>query len=368
MKRRQFFGAATAVGAGSLVSAALPMPALAQSNPKVSWRMTSAFPNSLDTLYGAAKLLSKYVSDATDGNFTVDVFAAGEIVPPAQIADAVMSGSVEAAHTASYYYWGKDPAWQLPTTMPFGLNARAMNAWFYYGGGNDICGDFFAAQGITAFPAGNTGAQMGGWFRKEINTVADFQGLKFRMGGFAGAIMQKLGVIPQSQPGGQIYEALEKGTIDAAEWVGPYDDEKLGFVKVAPYYYYPGWWEGSAALHAMFNKAKFEALPPGYQAALKTACQAVNLDMTAHYDFVNATAIKQAVADGAKLRPFSPEILAACLKATEDIYAEMSAKSPTFGKMLNSLNAFRKDYYLWTQVSEYPFDAFMMGQQRAGAL
>ena len=368
MKRRQFFGSAAAAGVGSVAAAAFPMPALAQSAQRSSWRMTSSFPNSLDTLFGAAKLLSKYVSDATDGNFTIDVFAAGEIVPPAQVADAVMSGSVEAAHTASYYFWGKDPAWQLPTTMPFGLNSRGMNAWFYYGGGNDICNEFFAAQGITAFPAGNTGAQMGGWFRKEINTAADFQGLKFRMGGFAGAIMQKLGVIPQSQPAGQIYEALEKGTIDAAEFVGPYDDDKLGFVKVAPYYYYPGWWEGSAALHAMFNKAKFDALPPAYQAVLKSASQAVNQDMQAHYDLVNATAIKAVVAEGAKLRPFSPEILAACWKATEDTYTEMSAKSPTFGKMLTSLKAFRKDYYLWTQVSEYPFDAFMMSQQRAGAL
>ncbi len=363
MKRRHFFGAATAAAATGLA-----MPALAQATPKVSWRMTSAFPNSLDTLFGAAKLLSKYVSDATDGNFAIDVFAAGEIVPTAQAADAVASGSVEAAHTASYYYWGKDPAWQLPTTMPFGLDSRAMNAWFYYGGGNEICDEFFAAQGITAFPAGNTGAQMGGWFRKEINTVADLQGLKFRMGGFAGAIMQKLGVIPQSQPAAQIYEALEKGTIDAAEFVGPYDDDKLGFVKIAPYYYYPGWWEGSAALHAMFNKQKFDALPPAYQAVLKAASQAVNLDLQAHYDFVNTTAIKAVVAEGAKLRPFSPEILAACWKATEDTYTEMSAKSATFGKMLDSLKAFRKDYYTWTQVAELPFDTYIAQQQRAGTL
>jgi TRAP-type mannitol/chloroaromatic compound transport system substrate-binding protein len=368
MKRRQFFGAATAATVGSVAASAFPMPALAQANPKVSWRRTSAFPNSLDTLYGAAKLLGQYVADATDGNFTIDVFAAGEIVPPAQIADAVMSGSVEAAHTASYYYWGKDPAWQLPTTMPFGLNSRGMNAWFYYGGGNEICDEFFAAQGIVAFPAGNTGAQMGGWFRKEITKPEDFQGLKFRMGGFGGAILQKLGVIPQSQPAAQIYEALEKGTIDAAEFVGPYDDEKLGFVKVAPYYYYPGFWEGSAALHAMFNKGKFDALPAAYKAILKSASQAVNLDMQARYDFDNSRAIKAVVAEGAKLQPFSPEILAACWTATEDTYAEMSAKSPTFGKMLDSLKAFRKDYYLWTQVSEYPFDAFMMTQQRAGAL
>jgi TRAP-type mannitol/chloroaromatic compound transport system substrate-binding protein len=363
MKRRQFFGAATAAAATGLA-----MPALAQGTPKVQWRMTSAFPNSLDTLFGAAKLLAQYVSEGSDGNFTLDVFAAGEIVPTAQAADAVMAGTVEAAHTASYYYWGKDPAWQLPTTMPFGLNARGMNAWFYYGGGNDICDQFFGGQGIVAFPAGNTGAQMGGWFRKEIKTPADFQGLKFRMGGFAGAIMQKLGVIPQSQPAAQIYEALEKGTIDAAEFVGPYDDDKLGFVKVAPYYYYPGFWEGSAALHAMFNKAKFEALPKSYQTLLRSASQAVNLDMLAHYDAVNATAIKKVVAAGAKLAPFSPEILAACWKATEDTYAEMSAKSATFKTMLDSLKAFRKDYYLWNQVAEAPFDSFMMSQQRANAL
>ena len=368
MKRRQFFGAATAAGVGSVAAAAFPMPALAQANPKVNWRMTSAFPNSLDTLFGAAKLIAQYVSDATDGNFAIEVFAAGEIVPQPQAADAVAAGTVEAAHTASYYYWGKDPTWQLPTTAPFGLDARGMNAWFYYGGGNDLANSFFNAQGITAFPAGNTGAQMGGWFRKEINSVADFQGLKFRVGGFAGLILQKLGVIGQSQPAAQIYEALEKGTIDAAEFVGPYDDDKLGFVKVAPYYYYPGWWEGSAALHGMFNKAKFEALPPAYQAALKTACQAVNLDMLAHYDAVNAVAIKKLVAAGAKLRPFNADILKACYDATNQTYDEISAKNANFKAMIESIKAFRKDYYLWTQIAEYPFDTFMMQQQRANAL
>ncbi len=363
MKRRQFFGAATAVAATSLA-----MPAIAQSSPQVSWRMTSAFPNSLDTLFGAAKQLAQYVSDATDGNFKIDVFAAGEIVPQPQAADAVASGSVEAAHTASYYYWGKDPTWQLPTTMPFGLDARSMNAWFYYGGGNDLANQFYNAQGIVAFPAGNTGAQMGGWFRKEINTVEDLQGLKFRVGGFAGKVLQKLGIIPQAQPAAQIYEALEKGTIDAAEFVGPYDDQKLGFVKVAPYYYYPGWWEGSAALHAMFNKAKFDALPPAYQAILKVASQAVNLDMLAHYDMVNTSAIRSLVGAGAKLRPFSPEILKASYDATNQTYDEISAGNPTFKAMLESMKAFRKDYYTWAQVADYPFETFMVQQQRAGTL
>ena len=363
MKRRHFFGAATAAAAGGLA-----MPALAQATPKVSWRMTSAFPNSLDTLFGAAKLLAKYVSDATDGNFAIDVFAAGEIVPTAQAADAVMSGTVEAAHTASYYYWGKDPTWQLPTTLPFGLDGRGMNAWFYYGGGNDLCNAFFNTQGITAFPAGNTGAQMGGWFRKEINTPADFQGLKFRMGGFAGKIMQKMGVIPQSQPAAQIYEALEKGTIDAAEFVGPYDDGKLGLVKVAPYYYYPGWWEGAAALHGMFNKAKYDALPPAYQSILQSACQAVNLDMQAHYDFVNTSAIKSVVAAGAQLRAFSPEILKAGFDATNAVLADLSASNANFAKILQSIRAFRKDYYVWLQVAELPYNAFIVQQQRANAI
>ena len=363
MKRRQFFGAATAVAATSLAA-----PALAQAAPKVSWRMTSSFPNSLDTLFGAPKTLAKYVSDATDGNFTIDVFAAGEIDPAGQAADAVMSGTVEAAHTASYYYWGKDPTWQLPTTVPFGLDARGMNAWFYHGGGNDLCNAFFATQGITAFPAGNTGAQMGGWFRKELNSPADFQGLKFRVGGFAGLILKKLGIIGQAQPAAQIYEALEKGTIDAAEFVGPYDDEKLGFVKVAPYYYYPGWWEGSATLHAMFNKAKFDALPPAYQSILQAACEAVNLDMLAHYDMANTTAIKSVVAAGAQLRPFNAEIMKACYDATNEVYAELSASNAPFKTILDSILAFRKDYYVWTQVAELPFTTFLVQQQRAGKL
>ena len=363
MKRRQFFGAASAVAATSLAA-----PALAQSSPKVAWRMTSSFPNSLDTLFGAPKTLAKYVSDATDGNFTIDVFAAGEIMPAGQAADAVIAGTVEAAHTASYYYWGKDPTWQLATTAPFGLDARGMNAWFYYGGGIDLCNEFFATQGIVAFPAGNTGAQMGGWFRKEISSPADFQGLKFRVGGFAGLILKKLGIIGQSQPAAQIYEALEKGTIDAAEFVGPFDDQKLGFVKVAPYYYYPGWWEGSAAIHAMFNKAKFEELPPAYQTILKTACQAVNLDMTAHYDNVNTTAIKELVGAGAQLRPFSQDILKACFDATNEVYAELSASNASFKKILDSIMAFRKDYVVWQQIAELPFSTFLVQEQRAGKL
>ncbi len=368
MDRRSFFTKASAAGVGAAAAATLVAPAIAQSNPKVTWRLTSSFPKGLDTIYGGAETLSKYLSEATDGNFTIDVFAAGELVPALQAADAVTAGTVEACHTVSYYFWGKDPTWALFAAVPFSLNARGINAWHYHGGGIDLANEFYATQNIYALPGGNTGVQMGGWFRKEINTVADLEGLKMRVGGFAGSILTKLGVIPQQLPGGEIYQALEKGTIDAAEWVGPYDDEKLGFQKVAPYYYYPGWWEGGPTVHFMFNKAKYEELPANYKALLHTASQAADANMLQKYDYLNPTAIKKLVADGAQLRPFSQEILSACFDASNEVYAEMEAANPMFKKVWDSIKAFRKDHYLWAQVAEYNYDTFMMTQQRAGKL
>ena len=318
MDRRSFIRKAGVTGAGAAVAATtLAAPAIAQSNPKVTWRLTSSFPKSLDTIYGGAETFSKMLSEATDGNFTIQVFAAGEIVPGLQAADATTAGTVEACHTVAYYYWGKDPTWALGAAVPFALNARGMNAWHYHGGGIDLFNEFLGTQGLVGFPGGNTGVQMGGWFRKEINTVADLQGLKMRIGGFAGKVVEKLGVVPQQIAGGDIYPALEKGTIDAAEWVGPYDDEKLGFQKVAPYYYYPGWWEGGPTVHLMFNKAKYDELPAAYKSLLRTAAHAADADMLQKYDYKNPAAIKSLVANGAQLRPFSPEILAACFEQVE---------------------------------------------------
>ena len=361
MKRREFFKSATAVAAGTAAAATLAAPALAQSTPKISWRLASSFPPGLDTIYGGGETLAKYVSEATDGNFTIDVFGAGELVPPFEVVDAVSAGTVELCHTVGYYFSGKDVAWAALSAIPFSLNARGMSAWYYHGGGIDITNEFFDSYGIVGFPCGNTAAQMGGWFRKEINTVADLEGLKMRVG-FAGSILTKPGVIPQ------IYNALEKGTLDAAEWVGPYDDEKLGFQKVAPYYYYPGWWEGGPTVHALFNKEKFEELPPAYQSLLRTACQATSNDMLAKYDYVNPTAIKKLVAAGAQLRPFSPEIMEASFKASNEAYAEFEQTSPAFKTIWDSIKAFRKDHYLWNQIAELNYDAFMQAQQRAGTL
>ncbi|MCE5974583.1 TRAP transporter substrate-binding protein [Sinirhodobacter sp. WL0062] len=367
MDRRSFIRKG-ALGGAAAAAASVASPALAEDLPEVTWRLTSSFPKSLDTIYGAAETMAKYVSDMTGGKFKIQVFAGGEIVPGLQAMDAVSNGTVEACHTASYYYWGKDPTFAFGTAVPFGLNMRLQNAWFYYGGGNDLLNEFYGTYNITAFPCGNTGAQMGGWFRKEINTVQDLNGVKMRIGGFGGAVLQKLGGVPQQIAGGDIYPALEKGTIDATEWVGPYDDEKLGFYKVAPYYYYPGWWEGGACLHAMFNNDAYNKLPEAYKVALTAACQAANLDMMASYDWKNPAALKSLMANGAQLRPFTPEVLQACFNAAQEVYAEITAANPAFKKIYDSQWAFRKDAYLWMQLSEYNYDTFMMIQQRSGTL
>jgi len=368
LDRRSFITKAGLAGAGAAAATTLAAPAIAQSNPKITWRLASAFPKSLDTIYGGGEVFSKMVSEATDGNFQIQVFAAGEIVPGLQAADAAAAGTVEAAHTVTYYSWGKDPTYALGAAVPFALNARGMNAWQYHGGGIDLFNEFLATQGLVGFPGGNTGVQMGGWFRKEINTVADLKGLKMRIGGFAGKVVEKLGVVPQQIAGGDIYPSLEKGTIDAAEWVGPYDDEKLGFQKVAPFYYYPGWWEGGPTVHVLFNKGKFDELPAAYKSLIRTAAQAEDANMLQKYDYLNPTALRNLVANGAQLRPFSQEILSACFDSANEVYAELTAANATFKKIWDSITAFRKDYYLNMQIAEYNYDTFMMIQQRANKL
>jgi TRAP-type mannitol/chloroaromatic compound transport system substrate-binding protein len=356
-------------GAGlGLAASGIAAPAIAQSAPEVTWRMTSSFPKSLDTIFGAAETFAKFVAEATDNKFKIQVFPAGEIAPGLEAANEVGKGSVEMCHTASYYYWGKDPTFAFATAVPFGLNSRMQNAWMYHGGGIDLMNEFYAGHQLYALPCGNTGAQMGGWFRKEINSVADLSGVKMRIGGFGGKVIARVGVVPQQIAGGEIYPSLEKGTIDAAEWVGPYDDEKLGFQKVARYYYYPGWWEGGAMLHAMVNLTKWNELPPSYQAVIRAASQAANCDMQARYDFLNPAALRRLVAGGAQLRPYPQDVMEACFKAAQETYVEISAENAAFKKIHDAMMAVRADEYLWFQLSEYSFDTFMMGQQRKKAI
>jgi TRAP-type mannitol/chloroaromatic compound transport system substrate-binding protein len=355
MKRRKFLQVA---GAG-LAASTIAKPAIAQSMPEIKWRMTASWPKSLDTLWGGCELMAKAVAEATDNKFQIQPFAAGEIVPGLQALDAASNGTVEMGHTASYYYFGKDPTFAFGTSVAFGPNQRLNQAWMQ-AGGMDLLNEFYKKYNVIALLAGNTGCQMGGWFRKEIKEVSDLNGLKMRIGGFPGRVLQKLGAVPQQIAGGDIYPALEKGSIDAAEWVGPYDDEKLGFYKVAPHYYYPGWWEGGSMLFTFVNLAKWNELPKAYKAVLEQAGHYANSWMMAKYDSSNPQALKRLVAAGAKLHPFSPAIMEACLKAANDLHREVSAENADFKKVLDSMTAFRNDGYLWWQVAEYSYDSFMI--------
>ena len=360
MKRRQFLKAAGVGVAASAVAA----PAVAQSTPTLKWRLTTSWPKSLDTLYGGAELFAKAVGEATDNKFQVQCFAAGEIVPGLQVVDAVQNGTVEMGHTASYYYFGKDPTFAFGTSVSFGPNQRLNQGWFMLGGGKEVLNEFYAKYNQIALLCGNTGCQMGGWFRKEINSVDDLKGLKFRIGGFPGRVLQKLGAVPQQIAGGDIYPALEKGTIDAAEWVGPYDDEKLGFYKVAPHYYYPGWWEGGSMLFTFVNLDKWNALPKFYQAALEQAAHYANNWMIAKYDSANPAALRRLIANGTKLHGFSPPIMEACFKAAKELHSEIAATNPSFKKVYESMTDFTTNGYQWFQVAELGYDSFMVRHSR----
>jgi len=357
MKRRDLLKATAAAG---LAGAALARPAIAQSSPKFQWRLTSSFPKSLDTIYGTAQTFAKLVSEATDGNFQIQTFAAGEIVPGLQALDAVSSGSVECAHTPVYFYIGKDPTLGFGTCVPFGLNARLQQSWWDFQGGDALVNEALAKFNAYSIPCGNSGTQMGGWFRKEIKTVDDLKGLKFRIGGMGGQVLARLGVVPTQIAPGDVYPALERGTIDAAEFVGPYDDEKLGLSTVAKYYYYPGWWEGGAMLHLCMNTAKWNELPKHYQAIVRQACHAANNWMIAKYDSVNAPALKRLLGKGTELRAFPVATMDAAFKAANEYYAEIAATNPLFKKTLESYMAFRGEQYLWWQVGDYAFDSYMV--------
>jgi len=354
VERRSFLKKAAA----GVAAAGVAAPAIAQPQPSIQWRLAASWPKSLDTLYGGAELVARRVGEITDGKFTIRAFAAGEIVPALQVLDAVQAGTVELGHTATYYYFGKDPTFALGTSVCFGMNTRQNNAWWHFGGGREAMEPLFKEYGCVAIPAGNTGCQMGGWFRKEIKSVADLKGLKFRIGGMAGLILAKLGVVPQLIGGPDIYPALEKGTIDAAEWVGPYDDEKLGFNKVAQHYYYPGFWEGGPTLLTLVNEKKWNELPKSYQAALIAACGEANAWMPAKYDAQNPPALRRLIGGGTKIHPFPRSVLEAAEKASYELYEELKAKSKHWARVYPEWKKFRDEQYLWFRVAESTFDNY----------
>jgi TRAP-type mannitol/chloroaromatic compound transport system substrate-binding protein len=355
MERRSFIRQ-TGI-AGVLAAGAAPAVVHAQAN--VRWRMASSFPKSLDTIYGGGEVFAKKVGEMTGGKFQISVHAGGELMPPLGVLDGVQAGTVECGHTVPYYYFGKDPTFAIGASIPFGLNSRQMSSWMMEGNGLKLMREFYSNYNFINFPCGNTGAQMGGWFRKELKSLADMKGLKFRIGGFAGKIIERLGGVPQNLPGGEVYQALEKGTIDAAEWVGPYDDLKLGFYKVAPFYVYPGWWEGGPQVDMFINKKAWDGLSPEYKAIVEAASTYTHMDMQAKYDGRNPAALKQLVANKTKLVAFPKAVMDAAFKESMEVYAELSASNPAWKKIYADYSTFRKDQNLWFRFCEARFDSFM---------
>ena len=359
MQRRSFIrktGLAGVIAAGAA-------PALVNAQANIRWRLASSFPRSLDTLFGAAEVFAKKVSDMTGGKFTISTHAAGELMPAFGVVDGVQNATVEIAHTAPYYFFGKDECFALGCAIPFGLNSRQMTAWMYEGNGLTLMREFYKAYNIVNFPGGNTGTQMGGWYRKEIKSIADIKGLKFRVGGFAGKVIDRMGGVPQNIPGGEIYQALEKGTIDAAEWVGPYDDLKLGFNKVAPNYYYPGWWEGGPQLDIFVNQKAYDGLTPEYKAIVEAAASFAHVDMQAKYDAKNPAALRQLVAGGTKLFRFPKDVMDIAFKESMGLYADISAKNANWKKIYEDYSVFRREQNLWFRFAEAGFDDFMQAQK-----
>ena len=368
--RRQVIARAGVMAAAATVTA----PALADPSPDIRWSMTSAFQPGLDFIVGGAQTFAQCLSDTTDGHFSVEIRSPGVIASAVDALDAVANGKAECAHTALAYSWNTNPAYVFGTGAPFGMNARQHTAWLQDGGGNALIDEMLADRNLLAMPLGDTGGQMAGWFRKEVHAATDFARMKVRIGGFAGKVFETLGATVVGVPKDGIVEALSKGSLDAFEWAGPYDDEKFSgtadgnatpISKVAPYYYYPGWWKGEMQLHLVIAKEKFAALPKPYQASLRAAAASGNASVRAKYDAANPGALKRLVIGGAQLRLFSQDLLEACYKSTSDLYAQLSQDNLRFKTIADSYMAFRADEYLWWQVAEYSFDNFMIRERRA---
>jgi TRAP-type mannitol/chloroaromatic compound transport system substrate-binding protein len=372
MERREFAknallgaaGASLLGGCSSESSSEGDAPAV-QTQPRVRWRLASSFSRSLDTIYGAAEVLADRVSAMTDGRFEIRSYPGGELVPSLEVLSNVQTGTVQMGHSASYYFIGQNPALAFDATVPFGLTARQYAAWMYYGGGLELMRDLFSDFNIINFPGGNTGMQMGGWFRTQVNGLSDMQGLRMRIPGLGGDVMSEMGVNTQVLPSGEIYPSLERGAIDAAEWVGPYDDEKLGFHEVASYYYYPGWWEPGPALTFYVNRDAYDRLPTAYQEALKTGAAEANMRMLAQYDHKNPAALERLLDKGTTLRRFPDEVMSRAQEITEQLLQDRASQSQQYREIYESYRQAREDAYRWFGTAEMGYADFAF--PRAGS-
>jgi TRAP-type mannitol/chloroaromatic compound transport system substrate-binding protein len=363
MQRRDFLKAgsvATAAGALAACGAPAPTTATGEAAPavKLQWKMVTAWPANFPGLGAGAAKVAEMIGRMSGGRLTVKVFGGGELVPPFEVFDAVSAGTAEMGHSGPYYWKGKSEAVQFFCAVPFGLNAQEQNGWLYHGGGLELWRELYAKFNLVPFPAGNTGVQLAGWFRKEINSVEDLKGLKMRIPGLGGEVLARLGGAPVNIPGAELYTAMQTGAIDATEWVGPYNDLAFGLNKVAEFAYYPGWQEPGPTLECMVNKQAFDALPDDLKAIVEGACRAVNDDMLADYTAQNQRALDTLVKEhGVQFRRLPDDVLKALRETSEQVLKELAAKDEFTGRVYASFQAFRESAARWHEVSEVAFYA-----------
>ncbi len=361
MKRRELLrGAGLAAVATGLAACAKPQGGAgsAAGGERLQWKMVTSWPTNFPGLGTGAARLAEMITAATGGRITVKVYGAGELVPAFEVFDAVSRGTAEMGHSAAYYWKGKAPAAPFFCAVPFGLNAQEMNGWLYNGGGLELWRELYAPFGLVPFPAGNTGVQMAGWFRKPVASAADLRGLKMRIPGLGGEVMARAGATPVNLPGAEIFSSLQSGAIDAAEWVGPYNDLAFGLHRAAKYCYYPGWQEPGPTLECMVNKAAFDALADDLKAIVEACCRAVNDSMLAEYTARNQQALDALVREhGVELRQLPDDALVALRRAADEVLEEAAGADPMARKALDSMRAFRAQAKAWHAVSEEAYYA-----------
>ncbi len=322
-------------------------------NKKYRWKMVTSWPKNFPGLGTGAERLAKTIETLSDGRLTVKVYGAGELVPALEVFDAVHSGAAQMGHSAAYYWQGKDPAFNFFTTIPFGMTVMEMNAWLYQGGGLKLWQELYRPFGVIPFPAGNTGMQMAGWFNREIKSVEDFKGLKMRMPGLGGKVLERMGGVPVNLPGGELFIAMQTGTIDATEWATPYNDLALGLYKVAKHYYYPGWHEPGPALECSVNQKAFEGLPPDLQEVVRAACYVANTEIAAEYIANNYDAMEVLEKEhGVNILPLPDDVIEKLRALSADVVREAVADSPFGQRAYAAYLEFQKKVAAWHKVSE----------------
>jgi TRAP-type mannitol/chloroaromatic compound transport system substrate-binding protein len=358
MKRREFVGGlALAAGVTACGQQQGDCEGEAQGAAETfEWNMVTSWPPRLPGLGLGAEHIGQRIEKASNGRLKVKLYAGGELVPPLEVFDAVSRGTAQLGHDAAYYHRGKVPAAQYFTSIPFGMNGNEMNAWLYYGGGLDLWKEYYAQFNLVPFPAGLTGVQMGGWFNKEINSVEDLAGLKMRIPGLGGEVMQRAGVTQVTLPASEIFTSLQTGAIDAAEWVGPYNDVSLGLHKAAKYYYYPGWQEPGPMIELIVNKDAWDTLPEDLQAIIEITAQSVTLDMQSEYNYGNAMALAQLENDpNVEIRQFPDDVMRLLQKLSMEAVEELSAADEWSARIQKSFFDFMKVSVENQKVSEQAF-------------